>query len=132
MGPENLSICIAPNVLSAPPDKTLPLEASLAANTVFSMMIEYYPHLFDGIIFDESMIMSDGDIAELSVEKKVESDKRYINYAIERYKLRNKSLIPAVAPSEKDPKLKCPTRPPPPPPVEDKKDDDDWIAMPFT
>jgi hypothetical protein len=109
MSPDNLAVCVAPNILPFPPgiEEAECLRRNALGNQAFSIMIKCYPQLFADVVITEQDICTHADIAMILGPR---WDTAYVEHLIERHRLRQNSLIPYVYPSEteRDPLYKRP------------------------
>jgi hypothetical protein len=97
MTAENLAVCIAPNILPFREGVTEmeALQQNMLGNQAFSLMIKGFRQLFAHIEITPEDFCTRDDIAMLGGAK---WDVGYIEHLIERHRLREKTLIPYIAP----------------------------------
>lgn len=129
MTAENLSICITPNILVPPPEITN-LSYSLRANNVVTFIIEHFNEIFEGFVFDNSILCKPTD---LIMQNDTIFDEFTITNLSERYKQRRNSFVHFVAgPKPRYIELRPPQRDPPQPQIESENNNIILLPTPFS
>lgn len=93
MSPKNLSICFTPNLLVPKEPSINMMSESLIANRVIELMIANYKDLFGNVIITDTDFCTEDDIAFLLLKP---LDMRYLYILINRFKIRQSSIIPLI------------------------------------
>lgn len=108
MTPDNLAICIAPNILVTPDDSADALQNSGYVNKAMSSMIKCCDELFDIELCDDDFCTE----AWITRMETVDHQNDIIEHLMARCQARKGSLVPFVPICRSDPKLKRPSEPP--------------------